>query len=404
MLGKIIDQRFGKFRAVTGDGHRQRQFDRCAGFWVDAQPVAAVHFGQGQFDHCGARGHGIVVRGGERDLRFAFIAHVDFTIEKHLGRQIGCDNHLPIAATGALDLDAAGFHDLEFLRGLDRCFDHVFRRVGWRGPVRDRFIDAERPNLAVKAQRDAAADGGLQTRGIDIVEVDGGQAGVARRLQPAFPCGTGRQVGPCRPHGRDGLHAKDRTEHHGDKQRQNRHIAQGKRVCLGHPQIGLRRSGLLEAGGHPLLVGFPDGEGCCVFSADGLIVERRQYRVPRHRRIKTRQRFGMRGPVKPLHALEKRKKTADHEQRDDGPDRFDRHQVLQAQHEKGQRREQYGPERPEGPHHGLCSHTHSGQEKRPANGGVYVFGQVIPYGHSDLPACRPRERCLTAMGEWYLGL
>ena len=138
---------------------------------------------------------------------------------------------------------------------------------------------AQRADLAIKTQGHATA-----LRGGDlallIVQIEAGQTGIGRRLDPAFPGRAGRQCrAATRRHPGHRADPPDRPEHQRHHQPQQRHIAQPERVARRQAQVRLDRPRARRAFCHAFLVRAPQRLGPGVAHAHRLRIRQRRQRV-----------------------------------------------------------------------------------------------------------------------------
>lgn len=360
MLREILDQRFGKAPAIAGNRHRQVDHRRVARVRLGRQPVAAVQAVHIQRDPCPSGDHAVIVAGGEGQRHLAARPRLDRTGHGHLGRGVGQDRDLPVAAARPGNADPAGAHD-------DKALVRGGPRPGVGGPVRHRLVQGQRPDLAIKPRGHAAAIGDGQRARRHVVEIDRRQAGIARRLDPAFP-GRPRDRRRAAAGGDPGDRSDtpDRPEKQRDRKGDRRHETQPVGVAPGDAQVGAHRAGVGDAARHAVLMRAPDQGRAGVVGADRLMVQNRADRLARQGRVKARQRLVPGRPAKPPHPPGQGRQCGQAGRDQTGQNRLGRHDVLQAQHQRRRDGQQHRDQRPERPPRPLGHQPGAGQRQRPA--------------------------------------
>ena len=388
VLRQVLDQRLGELGPVAGDRHRQVQHDRIARFRRGHKAVAARDRIQIQRDPRLPAKNAVIVRSGERQRHLPLGPRLRQRLhlvrpllrgiaEGHARRRIGAHHHVPIAPTGARDGQCSRTGDGEILRGGGG--------IGGLGPhsLGQILRHAQRAQLAIKAQGDAAALRHLDALAGLIGQIERRLPGIGGRFDPAFPCRAARhRLRPAGRHLGDRAHAQERSEKNRHRQRQQRHIARGKGIAGGHVQIGGHGARRRRTRRHAGLMRLPDRHGCGIGSADGLTVQHGRDRTSGQAGIQPRERLGPRGPAKPHYASRSCHDRAQTGREHPGPDNLDGQTVMQAQHQRRQRQHHHRPERPEGLPDPFRQKARAGQEQRPAQACQKGFGG---FNHGCIP-------------------
>ena len=360
MLREILDQSLVERRPRAGNRQRQWHPDRRARLGLDGQAMAAVDLGQIEPDGGLAGADAVIVLGLEGQGHLAARGGGDLVDHAHLRGGVCGERDLPVTAARAVDHQRPGLAHLKALRGLGHAF-----HLG--SAARDRLARRQRTDLAVKPQGDATALGHLQRAAGLIGKVERRQAGIGRRLDPAFP---GRARGQRLAAGGDAGDRRDlpeRAEEQRHRQRQNRHVAQGKGIAPRHPQIRRHGARLGGARGHAILMRLPDRDRGGITAADRLIVTQGLQRPSPQRRIEPVERLVAARPAEPAQAKAQRQQPAQRKKHDQRPDRLERQEILHTEHQEGKRHKRHRPQRPEGTRHTLGPEAEICQGHRAAN-------------------------------------
>ena len=391
---EILDQGFLEDGAVARDRHGQRHRDIVARFGIEREAMPALDRGEVQRQERLAALNAVIVGGHERQGEFAHRTGLRRAGDAQFRRGVGQHGNRPRAPGGAFDAHLARLRDGEILHRV-RGRGHLAHTAGHG------FRQRERAHFAIEAQGDAAALRQRQGLGGHVRQIDGRQAGIARRLGPAFPCGADSGLRGAGCHVGHAAHAPDRPEDECNHEGQSRDIAQGIGVAVGDAQVGADGAGLRRAGGHARLMRTPDGGGCGVIRPDRLIVHQRLDRAARKARIKAGQRLDPAGPAEAARAPAGGDQRAQRGQHRAAPDNLDRQQIVQTHHQRRQRQHHDAEERPEGAQGTFGGHPGARDHQRQAQTGQDgVLSGAGAKGHCGLRGVCARDS-VTAIREWY---
>ena len=357
MFRRILDQRFGKLRARSGDGKRQVIGQRIARLGRGGQAIAAVDLVHVQRDNRPPGGDCVIVGCGKGLRHGAFGIAQGGAVDRHRRRRVRQDGQLPVTRGRPADGKAPRPDCLELKRLKGGFGLGSGARVG--GQVGDVLVHRDVAGLAVKPQDDAAAFGQGESIAFDGVQIDAGLAGIGRRFGPAFP----RRPGGQRPAGaarhRDPWRIGDppeRSEAYRHHQRGQGGIAQREGVARGKPQIGHLRPRGPGPFGHPRDMGAPDGKRACIARAKRLRIGQRRDGPPRQAGVEPFQRLGPRRPAELPHAARQRPDQNRQNGERADPQNLDRKPVMQAEGQRSDNGEKKRPDRPEAPRDALGQH------------------------------------------------
>ena len=362
-----------------------------------------------QHDPCLPAQHGVIIRRrkGQRHLplgprlrqRLHLVRCLLRRIPESHGRGgIKAHHQVPSAPARTFDGQPARPVEREFLRrggGISRFGAQRLVQV---------LRHAQRAQLAVKAQGDAAALRRLDRFARLVRKVERWLPGIGGRFDPAFPGWSPRQrLRAARCHLGHRSHAQDRAEQKGHRQRQKRHVARGERIARSHVQIGGHRLRQRRARRHAGLMRLPHRDRCRISAADRLPVQHRRNGSSGQAGIQPRQRLGMQGPAEMAGTAHHSPQNAQPGRHHATPDQFDRKRVVQPQHQDRKHKDHHGPQGPERLPDPFGQKTGPGQEQRPLQPLQKAFRGLLGVCHTMIPRASRGDRVKAIRG-WYLDL
>ena len=119
MLREVLDQRFGEFGPIPGQGHRQIKTDRRTRLWLDGQTMPPIHPRKIEVKDGPTAHHAVII------ARCKGLAHLPIKggarlALNHFDRRclIGEGLNRPCTASGPFNPHLTGSRDLELLLGI----------------------------------------------------------------------------------------------------------------------------------------------------------------------------------------------------------------------------------------------------------------------------------------------
>ncbi len=283
-------------------------------------------------------------------------------------RGVRGDADLPFCPVFTDDGEASGPVDIERLLGVRGSAQIV-------GPPRHGFVHGQRADLAVQAQGHAAAFGDVERACGHIGEIQRRLAGIARRLDPAFPDRAGGKGQSQRAVGRlgHGGDAPERAEDQGGHEEKKGHEPCAVGVVPRHPQIGLHGAGRTGAVLHPGQVRAPDRLGGGIVGSDGDGVGDGGDGTARQARVDAGDGLGPERQAEPAHPPEQARKHCNRGNHGAAPHHLDRRALVPAHQQRRQDQRCHGPQRPERARHLFGDHAQPGQPDGPRQMAQFLF-------------------------------
>ena len=266
MFRIVLDQRFSELSPRSGDWHRQRDFQRLLRFGIDPQAIATIDITQRQFDPRDTSHNAVIVGCGERQGCLAFIGRFKITRARHRRFGVALHDHVPDASVIPNHGHLTGLLYGQIKRG-GRIFGIIRQRI-----AANRFVQAQCTGFAVEPHGQLGPVRRGQHRAVDIVQVNRRQAGVGRRLHPAFPCGASGLTDACAAKSRDRLNPQNGPKQKCGQQNQQGEIAKGEGIRLGDTKIGFNRPRLGQLFAHAFLMRTPQSGRRRILRPDSLII------------------------------------------------------------------------------------------------------------------------------------